>query len=117
MLAKRFEVITGGPESVVLMGFQGGPEWRDGAVYLPCYAPLYDTARAALGAVESLIDEQIGTWIPVVLHTSWEVDDGFDALRRLAERIAPFAVSWDDFLDEVRASTGVRTSTSDERGQ
>jgi hypothetical protein len=117
VLAKRFEVITGGPESVVLMGFQGGPEWRGGAVYLPCYAPLYDTARAALGAVESLIDEQIGTWIPVVLHTSWEVDDGFDALRRLAERIAPFAASWDDFLDEVRASTGAMTSTSDERGQ
>jgi hypothetical protein len=115
VLAERFEVITGGPESVMLMGFQGGPHWRDGAIYLPCYAPLYDTASAALPAVESLIAEQIGTWIPVVLHTSWEVDEGFGALRRLAERIAPYAMSWEDFLADVRASADETMSTTKER--
>ncbi len=114
VLAERFEVITGGPESVMFLGFQGGPQWRDGAVYLPCYAPLYDTARTVLPVVESLLDEQIGTWIPIVLHTSWEVDDGFGSLRRLAERIAPFSASWDEFLDEVRASARLTTSTTKE---
>lgn len=110
VLAERFEVITGGPESVVLMGFHGGPQWRDGAVYLPCYSPLYDTARTVLPAVQRLIDEQIGTWIPVVLHTSWEADDDFVTLRELAHRLAPYACSWDDFLAEVRASASTATT-------
>lgn len=104
VLAERFEVITGGPESVMHLGFHGGPQFHDGAVYLPCYAPLYDAARAVLPAAEAIIEASIGTWVPIVLHTSWEVADDFGALRRLAERIAPFAASWDDFLDAVRAS-------------
>jgi len=103
-LAGRFDVITGGPESVALMGFHGGPQWRAGAVYLPCYSPLYDKAAAVLAAVESLIDEQFGTWVPVVLHMGWEVDDDYAALRRLARCIAPYAASWEDFLAEIDAS-------------
>ena len=104
VLAGNFDVVTGGPESVVQMGFHGGPQWRGEAVYLPCYAPLYDTAAAVLPAVEALIDQQIATWVPVVLHMGWEIDDSYAALRRLAERIAPFAASWDDFLDDVDRS-------------
>jgi hypothetical protein len=103
-LAARYEVVTGGPESVVLMGFHGGPQWRGEAIYLPCYAPLYDTAAAVLPAAESLIDEQIGTWIPIVLHMGWEIDDDFAALRRLARRIGPYAASWEDFLAAADAS-------------
>ena len=34
VLAERFEIVCGGPESVALMGFHGGPLWRDGAVML-----------------------------------------------------------------------------------
>lgn len=104
MLASRFRVICGGPESVALMGFHGGPLWRDGAVYLPCYAPLYADARTVLPVAERMIDLAPGTWIPIVLHTSWEQGDGFASLRRLAERIAPFTASWDDFLAEVDRS-------------
>ncbi len=101
MLAERFSVICGGPESVALMGFHGGPLWRDGAVYLPCYAPLYSDARTVLGAAERMIDLAPSTWIPIVLHTSWEQPDDFAALRRLAERIAPFAAGWEELLAEV----------------
>lgn len=104
MLASRFSVICGGPESVALMGFHGGPLWRDGAVYLPCYAPLYADARTVLPMAERMIDLAPGTWIPIVLHASWEQGDDFAALRRLAERIAPFAASWDDFLADVDRS-------------
>ena len=71
----NFDVVTGGPESVVQMGFHGGPQWRGEAVYLPCHAPLYDTAAVVLPAVEALIDQEIGTWVPVVLHMGWEIDD------------------------------------------
>jgi Uncharacterized protein conserved in bacteria (DUF2334) len=104
MLASRFDVICGGPESVALMGFQGGPLWRGNAVYLPCYAPLYADARTILPMAERMIDLAPGTWIPIVLHTSWEQDDDFAGLERLAERIAPFAAHWDDFLAAVDRS-------------
>jgi hypothetical protein len=104
VLAGRFAVVCGGPESVALMGFHGGPLWRGDAIYLPCYAPLYADARTILPAAERLIDAAPGTWVPIVLHTSWEQGDGFAALRALAERIAPHAASWDDLLAAARAS-------------
>jgi Uncharacterized protein conserved in bacteria (DUF2334) len=103
-LARRFDVVCGGPESVALMGFHGGPLWRGGAVYLPCYAPLYADAATVLPAAERLIEMQPGTWVPIVLHTSWEQDDGFAALARLAERIAPFTASWEELLGEIDRS-------------
>ncbi|MGA2454738.1 MAG: DUF2334 domain-containing protein [Solirubrobacteraceae bacterium] len=98
LLERRYDVITGGPESVVLMGFHGGPQWRGEAIYLPCYAPLYSTAAAVLPAIESLIADGTAGWIPVVLHMGWEIDDDYAALRRLARRMAPYASSWDDLL-------------------
>ncbi|HSC01771.1 MAG TPA: DUF2334 domain-containing protein [Solirubrobacteraceae bacterium] len=104
VLSSRYDVVTGGPESVARVGFHGGPQWRRGAVYLPCYPPLYDRAAGVQPAVEALIDAQVGTWIPVVLHSGWETTDGFAALRRLAQRIAPFAASWDEFLADVDTS-------------
>jgi hypothetical protein len=105
-LAARFEVICGGPESVALMGFHGGPLWRDGAVYLPCYAPLYADARTILPVAERMIDLAPGTWIPIVLHTSWEQEDDFGSLKRLAERIAPFTASWEELLSDLERSAG-----------
>jgi hypothetical protein len=112
MLAQRFSVICGGPESVALMGFHGGPLWRDGAVYLPCYAPLYADARTVLAAAERMIDLAPGTWIPIVLHTSWEQEDDFAGLRRLAERIAPYAASWEELLADVDRSAQLVGSAS-----
>ena len=104
VLAERFELICGGPESVALFGFSGGPLWREGAVYLPCYAPLYADARTVLPEAERLIDRAPGTWIPIVLHTSWEQDDDFRALARLAERIAPYTVGWEQLLADIERS-------------
>jgi hypothetical protein len=103
-LASRYDVITGGPESVLKLGFHGGPQWRGDAVYLPCYAPLYGSAATVLPAVESLIEAAVDTWVPIVLHTGWEVGDDFAGLERLATRIAPYAASWDDFLVAVGRS-------------
>lgn len=104
LLAERFDVICGGPESVALMGFHGGPLWRDGAVYLPCYAPLYADSQTVIAEAERMIELAPGTWIPIVLHTSWEYGDDFAGLRRLAELIAPYATSWEALLAEVARS-------------
>ncbi len=59
-LSERFRVVCGGPESVALMGFHGGPLWRGEAVYLPCYAPLYADARTILPVAERLIEQGAG---------------------------------------------------------
>ncbi len=104
VLAKRYDVITGGPESIALMGFQGGPVWHGDAVYLPCYAPLYAHARDVLPVAQRLIERAPGTWVPIVLHSMWELEDDFAALRQLASTIAGLAASWVDFLDAVDAS-------------
>lgn len=110
-LAERFDVVCGGPESIALMGFHGGPLWRGNAVYLPCYAPLYGLASTVLPEAKRLIDLAPGTWIPIVLHTRWESGDSFRSLARLAETIAPFACSWRSFLDAVE-----RARASDSAG-
>jgi predicted ATP-grasp superfamily ATP-dependent carboligase len=104
VLERLYDVITGGPESVVLMGFHGGPQWRGSAIYLPCYAPLYDSAAVVLPAIETMIDRGVGGWIPVVLHMGWEIDDDYAALSRLAKHVAPYAASWDDLLATADAS-------------
>ncbi|MFZ2050178.1 MAG: DUF2334 domain-containing protein [Solirubrobacteraceae bacterium] len=104
LLSTRFDVVCGGPESVALLGFHGGPLWRGDSVYLPCYAPLYADAKTVIGAAEQLIDAAPGTWVPIVLHTSWEQENGFAALRALARRIAPYAASWEQLLTEVDRS-------------
>jgi hypothetical protein len=109
VLAERFDVIGGGPESVPLLGFHRGPQWRGDAVFLPCYFPLYAHARDLLPVVERLIEEQVGTWVPIVLHMGWEADDDWASLSRLAPLIAPYAAEWDrEFLPAVERSAADR---------
>jgi predicted ATP-grasp superfamily ATP-dependent carboligase len=104
VLERLYDVITGGPESVLLMGFHGGPQWRGSAIYLPCYEPLYASAATVLPAAQAMIDGQAGGWIPIVLHMGWELDDDFAALRQLAKLLAPYAASWEDLLAAADAS-------------
>ncbi|HVY96482.1 MAG TPA: DUF2334 domain-containing protein [Solirubrobacterales bacterium] len=105
ILAERFEVICGGPESIRLLGFTPTPVWRGKAVYLPSYAPLY--SRAANVAAELRRLEQAGAagiWAPVTLHWGWELDDDFAALRDLCGVLARQAADWRDLLAAVAAS-------------
>jgi Uncharacterized protein conserved in bacteria (DUF2334) len=101
VLAERFAVVCGGPESVPLMGFHGDPLWRGEAVYLPSYFPLYGRAREILPAAERFMEREVGTWIPITLHTAWEAEDGLASLRVLADRIAPCSAAWNDFLADL----------------
>jgi peptidoglycan/xylan/chitin deacetylase (PgdA/CDA1 family) len=107
-LAARFDVVCGGPESILYLGLQPTPRWLGGAVYCPSYAPLYGTACEALPEVGRAIEARAGTWIPVTLHLSWELDDRLEGLKRLLDRIAPYAASWTGLLEAVDASANGR---------
>jgi Uncharacterized protein conserved in bacteria (DUF2334) len=96
-LARRFEIVCGGPESIGLMGFQRPPQWRGETVYLPSYAPVYGRAAQVLGAVEHLVERGAGLWVPVVLHWGWEAETDFSDLEFLVDRISPHAARWEDF--------------------
>jgi hypothetical protein len=104
LLAERFDVVAGGPESAAVVGFHRTPQWRGGAVYLPAYPPFYGRASAILPAVDRLAQLQPGVFVPVVIHFGWEADDGWEALEKLASAIAPLATPWHDFFASVRAA-------------
>ncbi len=112
VLARRFAVICGGPESIGIVGFQRTPLWRGEAVYLPSYHPLYGRAREILPAAERLIERRVGLWAPIVLHWGWEADADWVELERLVEAIAPYAARWEDFLAAARASGRVSSATT-----
>lgn len=105
VLASRFAVVCGGPESVGLIGFQRTPLWRGEAVYLPSYHPLYGHAHEVMPAAQSLIEQRMALWAPIALHWGWEADEDWTALERLLEVIAPHTAHWEDFLAAVHAST------------
>jgi hypothetical protein len=104
LLAERFEVVCGGPESVRLLGWQPTPVWQGEAVYLPSYAPLYGTSAEAAAGVQALIEREANLWAPVTLHWGWELEDDFASLRRLCELLQGIAADWTDFLAAVAAT-------------
>jgi peptidoglycan/xylan/chitin deacetylase (PgdA/CDA1 family) len=104
LLAERFEVVCGGPESIRLVGFGPGPAWRGDAVYLPSYAPLYEKAAVVAPEVERLTASGAAIWAPATLHWGWETDDDFAALGRLARLLAGCARDWEEFLSAVAAT-------------
>jgi hypothetical protein len=104
LLAKRFAVICGGPESIRLLGFAPAPVWRGDAVYLPSYPPLYGTAVQVAPEVARLGDRGAAVWAPATLHWGWELEDDFAALAKLARQVSGCARGWDEFLGAVEAT-------------
>jgi hypothetical protein len=103
-LARRYEVICGGPETVRELGLQAGPVWTEGAVLLPSYPPVYGDAEQLRAGVWQLCAEGVDLWVPLVVHWEWEIAGGFANLRRLLEDAGPLVEPWDTFLDELRWS-------------
>jgi len=103
-LARYFDVIGGGPESVPLIGLHGSPQWRGDAVYLPCYSPYYACAAELSPVIDRVIALAPGTWIPLVLHVAWEINDRYRSLAAFARKVAPYAAAWQDFLQAVDTS-------------
>lgn len=104
LLAERFEVVCGGPESVRLLGYHRPPAWHGGAVYLPSYAPLYGTAAEAAVGIERMSELGAALWAPITLHWGWEQRDEFAALHKLCAVLAGRAADWTEFLTAVAAS-------------
>lgn len=107
VFAERFEVLTGGPESVRFMGGFEGPCWIGDLVYVPTMPPLYARAREIVPLLRRLAETARGVWIPITLHLSWELDDGLTGLRELAAVASELSVSWNQLLDAVDASRAV----------
>jgi len=103
LLAERFDVVCGGPESIRLLGFQPTPIRLDKAVYLPSYAPLYGRAAAVLPGIERMIEAEEAIWAPVTLHWGWELDDDFTGLKRLCNRLAELDCDWRPFLAAAKS--------------
>jgi uncharacterized protein DUF2334 len=106
MLASRYRVVAGGPESIRLVGLQPSPLWIGDAVYVPSYRPLYGDAGTIHAAIDKVIAAAPGCWVSIVLHMTWEIADGLQRLDNLLERIAPFTTSWAEFLGAVERSRG-----------
>ncbi len=104
VLAERFAVITGGPESVQRVGYRRTPLFWDGTVYQPCYAPFYGPAAELIGPARELAASSAGVWACLTLHWAWELDDDFAALRALLDVVAPVARPWAEFLAAVDAA-------------
>jgi peptidoglycan/xylan/chitin deacetylase (PgdA/CDA1 family) len=104
VLAERFEVVCGGPESVRLLGFGMTPAWRGEAVYLPSYPPLYGHAKAVAAGIERLAALEAALWAPATLHWGWELEDRFDSLRRLCDVLSNRTAPWPEFLSAVESS-------------
>ena len=104
LLAERFDVVCGGPESIRLLGFSPSPAWRGEAVYLPSYPPLYGRAAEVAAEVERLRAERAALWAPVTLHWGWEMEDDLADLRRLVSLLGADAADWHDFFAAVATS-------------
>jgi Uncharacterized protein conserved in bacteria (DUF2334) len=118
LLAGRFDVVCGGPESIGTLGLQRTPQWRGETVYLPSYAPFYGHADEVLGAAREAIEAQTGLWTPIVLHWGWEADDGFSHLERLAGEIAQYAADWTELLAAAdRSRRSASTWAAQEAGE
>lgn len=112
LLAARFEVVCGGPESIRLLGFGPTPAWRGEAVYLPSYAPLYERAGVVAAEVRRLAELEAGLWAPATLHWGWELEDEFAALSELGRALDGCAVDWREFLTAVEGSRDAAQSGS-----
>jgi hypothetical protein len=104
LLARRYEIVCAGPETVSELGFRRTPIALSGGVFLPSYPPFYGRASELLPAVRHLLELRAALWVPIVLHWGWELEAGWTELERLAGELARYAVDWEVFLDAVRKS-------------
>jgi peptidoglycan/xylan/chitin deacetylase (PgdA/CDA1 family) len=98
LLARRYDIVCGGPESVPLFGFHRTPLWLGDAIYVPAYPPFYGRSRGVAAAAQRAIAAQVALPIPVVLHWAWEASGDWSDLERLARLLAGHTRPWDELL-------------------
>jgi peptidoglycan/xylan/chitin deacetylase (PgdA/CDA1 family) len=94
ILARKFDLVCGGPESVRWLGCLPGPCRLAGVWFLPSYPPAYGRAAEVAEFVRAVRFRAVPILIPLTLHWSWEEADKFDGVRRLADALAGATVSF-----------------------
>lgn len=104
-LPPQCRVLCLGPESLGDAPLVPAGARCRGRVLLWSLAPFYGRAAEVLAALER------GQWlshpgvvVPITLHWTWELDDGFDAVGRLARALAGYAVRWESWIAAADAS-------------
>ena len=98
VLAERYELLCGGPESVTAIGYRLGPSFLMQRLYVPSYRFAYDVQRQGLGRFDQLIGEAGGLIVPITLHWANEVKTNFASFRLLCGRLAGHTLSWAELL-------------------
>ena len=98
VLAERFPLICGGPESVSALGYRAGPAFFMRSLYVPSYREAYDVTLNQPGRFDRTLAEAAGLTIPVTLHWANEVRDGFRSFRTLCERLRGRTTRWSDLV-------------------
>lgn len=95
VLASRFAVVCGGPESVRWLGCVPGPCRVEGVWFVPSYPPAYGRAADVARFATAARRRRVPLLIPLTLHWAWEAGDDFDGVRRLADTLSGAAVTMD----------------------
>ena len=110
VLAERYPLLCGGPESVAALGYRAGPSFLMGSMYVPSYRDAYDIDLRQIGRFHRLIEEADGLIVPVTLHWANEVRGGFRAFRALCARLSGRTLRWSDFLSRAAWLTSLQPS-------
>ena len=94
ILAKRFAVLCGGPESVHSFGYRAGPSSFMGSTYVPSYRGAYELTDRGLPHLERLLATSGGGTLPITMHWANHVDSEFRTFRAIARRIKGSVIRW-----------------------
>jgi hypothetical protein len=103
VLAERYRLICGGPESILAVGYRAGPAFLLQSLYVPSYREAYDVTLKEPARFDRTIAEAVGLTIPVTLHWANEVRDGFRAFRALCDRLRGRTRRWSELIAAAAA--------------
>jgi len=108
-LPDECRILCLGPESLLDVPPAPSVGLRNGRTVVFSLPPFYGRADQILAALEGARWlERPGAVLPITLHWTWELDDDFAAVGRLARRIATRTGSWRSLVPptEVAAPAG-----------
>jgi hypothetical protein len=98
ILASRYAVLCGGPESVASVGYRVGPSVFLGSLYVPSYRFAYDVTLSELTRLDELIVKSPDIVIPITVHWHNEAGTDFPGFRALCRRLQGRTEHWDDLI-------------------
>ena len=94
ILAKRFAVLCGGPESVHSFGYRAGPSAFMGSTYVPSYRGAYELTDRDLPHLDRLLATSGGGTLPITMHWANHLDSRLETFRAIARRIKGSVIRW-----------------------